>query len=125
MEQTQLLIIDPQVDFCDPSGALYVTGADTDSTRLATFIKKSLDYIDDIRVTLGSHQPIHIAHPICWVNNRAENPNPFTIISLEDVEGKDAVWFASNPGWQKRQVEYVRALNDGGRYVLCIWLSIV
>ena len=33
--QTQLLIIDPQVDFCDPAGALSVAGADQDMKRLA------------------------------------------------------------------------------------------
>ncbi len=30
-----LLVIDPQNDFCDPSGALFVPGAPTDVARLA------------------------------------------------------------------------------------------
>ena len=58
---TQLLIIDPQFDFCDPTGALYVKGAEHDIARLATLINRAKDYIDDVRVTLDSHQPVHIA----------------------------------------------------------------
>ena len=33
--QVQLLVIDPQIDFCDPGGALSVAGADQDMARLA------------------------------------------------------------------------------------------
>jgi nicotinamidase-related amidase len=119
--KTQLLIIDPQVDFCDLTGALFVKGADEDSKRLASMITRSLDMIEDMRVTLDSHQPVHIAHPICWVDKNGNHPNPFTIIGVSDVEGKDPAWKAFNPAWQNRQVEYVKALATGGRYILCIW----
>jgi len=118
---TQLLIIDPQRDFCNPDGALFVPDADQDSIRLGKFISRSLDMLDDIRVTLDSHQPVHIAHPICWIDAAGKHPNPFTIISEEDVTGINPAWKASNPGWQTRQVEYVKALKAGGRYLLCIW----
>jgi nicotinamidase-related amidase len=119
--KTQLLIIDPQVDFCHPQGALYVKGAEEDCLRLSKFLDRTIDMIDDIRVTLDSHQPVHIAHPICWIDAKGNHPAPFTLISLEDVEGKNPKWKAFNPAWQTRQVEYVRALKAGNRYVLCIW----
>jgi len=117
----QLLIIDPQIDFCDPKGALSVKGADQDMVRLAAMIKKHHASIDDIRVTLDSHQKIHIAHPICWVDAQGKHPAPFTLITEADVAGSSPKWKAYNPAWQKRQVDYVKALSTGGRYVLVIW----
>lgn len=117
----QLLIIDPQIDFCEPQGALYVKGAEEDSARLGKMISRSLDSLDDIRITLDSHQPVHIAHPLCWVDKDGNHPTPFTIISEEDVEGKNPKWTAFNPAWRQRQIDYVKALKAGGRYVLCIW----
>jgi hypothetical protein len=38
-----LLVIDPQVDFCDPKGNLYVNGADKDMVRLADMVNKYSD----------------------------------------------------------------------------------
>lgn len=117
----QLLIIDPQVDFCDPKGALYVKGAEKDMENLAAMITAHGDKIDDIRVTLDSHQKVHIAHPICWVDSQGNHPAPFTLISEADVTGSSPKWKAYNPAWQKRQLDYVKALKAGGRYVLVIW----
>jgi len=120
-KNTQLLIIDPQVDFCHPDGALVVAGAKDDSARLAKMVSRTLDLFDEIRLTLDSHQPVHIAHPICWVDANGNHPAPFTLISEEDVVGRNPKWKAFNPAWQARQVDYVKALKAGNRYVLCIW----
>jgi len=119
--KTQLLVIDPQVDFCRPDGALYVKGAEKDADRLAKLINRGLDLFDEIRVTLDSHQPVHIAHPISWVDKNGNHPKPFTLIAVEDVTGASPKWKAFHPAWQQRQVAYVEALKAGGRYVLCIW----
>jgi len=119
--KTQLLVIDPQVDFCRPDGTLYVEGAEDDARRLAGLISRSLDLLDEIHVTLDSHQPVHVAHPICWVDGRGNHPAPFTLVTVEDVTGPSPRWKASDPAWQQRQVAYVEALKAGGRYVLCIW----
>lgn len=121
IKNIQLLVIDPQVDFCDPKGALYVNGADKDMERLAAMLDKHGDKIDDIRVTLDSHQQLHIAHPIFWVDSQGNHPSPFTVITEDDVVGSKAKWRAFNPAFQKRQVDYVKALKTGGRYLLVIW----
>lgn len=114
-----LLTIDPQVDFCDPSGALAVAGADKDMERLSKMVIKHKEKIDDIRVTLDSHQLVHIAHPIFWVDSNGNHPNPFTPISLEDVQkGKYKTY---NPAFQKRALDYVEKLERNGRYSLFIW----
>ena len=114
-----LLVIDPQKDFCDPDGALYVQGAENDMSRLAKMVKDNINMIDGINVTLDSHQTVHIAHPIWWLNSKGEHPDPFTLITAEDV--KKGTWRATNPAMQDHSEQYVKSLEDNGRYVLCIW----
>ena len=114
------LIIDPQVDFCDPTnGTLFVPGADRDSVRLANLITRLKRKIDDIHVTLDSHHLLDVAHPLFWIDSNGNQPNPFTIISKDDVI--NGVWNTRNPGWRERAIEYVTALETNGRYPLCIW----
>lgn len=119
MKKTHLITIDPQVDFCDPKGALFVTGADKDMERLAAFINANQQRISEIHCTLDSHQVIHIAHPIFWANSKCENPTPFTVITVEDVT--NGSWRPFHPGLQQYAQNYVETLKKNGRYALCIW----
>lgn len=121
MKKIQLLVIDPQIDFCDPKGALYVSGGEKDMHRLAEMVRKHAGAIDDIRVTLDSHQELHIAHPIMWVDSKGNHPAPFTLIQEDDVIGSNPKWKAFNPGFQQRQADYIKTLKANGKYVLCIW----
>jgi len=114
-----LLTIDPQNDFCDPNGSLYVNGAEKDMDRLASMLIKHKEKIDDVRVTLDSHQVVHVAHPIFWVDSNGNHPSPFTPISLEDV--KNGKYKTYNPSFQSRAESYVRKLEENGRYSLFIW----
>jgi len=115
----ELLIIDAQNDFCDPKGSLFVNGADQDSIRLAKMIKRLKNRIDDIHVTLDTHHFIDIAHPIFWVDSNGNHPNPFTLITMDDIN--NGVWRTTNPSFMKRATEYVETLSKNSRYVLCIW----
>lgn len=118
--RVELLIIDPQIDFCDPArGALYVPGAEHDMRRLAAMIIRLKDKIDDIHVTLDSHHFVHIAHPIFWKDSRGHNPPPFTKITRRDVE--EGVWTTAQPGLYRRALDYVRQLEANSRYDLTIW----
>lgn len=118
----QLLVIDPQNDFCKPNGSLYVEGADDDMKRLAAMINRLGGKIDDIHITMDSHHQIDIAHPIFWVETATGNsPNPFTIISAADV--KSGKFITRHPGMLDRATEYVEALAVNKRYPLCIWPS--
>lgn len=116
---THLVMIDPQNDFCDPQGALFVPGAQDDMKRLARFIHRMQDRLDQIHCTLDSHQTIHIAHPIFWTGADGKHPAPFTIISAEDV--KNGVWRTTHPALQAHGVNYTATLAANGRYPLCIW----
>lgn len=115
MTNTHLVIIDPQNDFCDPHGALFVPGAKEDMERLAQFIRANVERIDDIHVTLDSHHYLDVAHPAMWSNAANEHPAPFTIIRPEDVE--KGVWKPLLP----ELAQYVKQLEANGRYPLCIW----
>ena len=65
IKRVHLLIIDPQHDFCDKSGALFVQGADEDmKVRLPKMITRLGAKLDDIHVTLDCHHLIDVAHPI-------------------------------------------------------------
>lgn len=125
MKKTHLFIVDPQNDFCTPVGpggekaALLVGGADADMKRLSGFINKNQSRISEIHCTLDSHQAIHIAHPTFWVDSKGNRPNPFTLITADDV--KKGTWRAFNPRWQARAQAYVDTLAVNNRYVLCIW----
>jgi nicotinamidase/pyrazinamidase len=118
-KKIHLVCIDPQVDFCDPKGNLYVKGADKDMERLAAMVKRLKHKIDDIHVTLDSHHLVHIAHPIFWKDAAGQNPKPFTIISAQDV--RSGTWTTAKPRLFKQAKEYVETLEKNGRYPLCIW----
>jgi len=120
-KRIDLLIIDPQNDFCKPDGSLCVAGADKDMERLAKMVVRGKDKIDFIRITLDSHHYCHIAHPIWWHDKAGNPPNPFTIISYDDVSGDNPKWRTKNPSFAKRSIEYIKKLQDNGRYPLCIW----
>ncbi len=119
-QRIELLIIDPQVDFCDPKkGALYVPGAEHDMNRMAAMVRRLKNKIDDIHVTLDSHHFIHIAHPIFWKDSRGQHPPVFTSISSTDVE--EGVWTPTVPSLYRRALDYVHKLEQNGRYALTIW----
>ncbi len=117
---THLMIIDPQNDFCDIDGAaLPVPGANEDMKRLASFVDRLSADIDEIHVTLDSHRPVDIAHPIWWVDSAGQSPSPYTTISADDI--KNGVWSTRIPDFQKRSLAYAEQLEGNGNYQICIW----
>jgi len=111
---TCLLIIDPQVDFCE-GGALPVKGATADLGRLAKMISKHRDNIDSIQITMDSHYHFHIAHSCWW----KENPIPYTVISAEDVD--KGTWTPHYPSLRDWALYYTKQLQINNRYQLRIW----
>lgn len=76
-----------------------------------------MEMISKIAFSIDTHQPFQIFHPCWWIDDKGENPAPFTVISLDDLnKGK---WKAIiNPIWSR---EYVENLEKQGNYQLCIW----
>jgi nicotinamidase/pyrazinamidase len=117
--KVNLVMIDPQNDFCSPNGALYVLNAEKDMERLAKMIDRIGDKLDDIHVTLDSHRTMDIAHPLYWINSNGEHPKPFTIITMDEV--KNGKWQPTVPSYRNRALNYVETLKVNGRYDLIIW----
>lgn len=117
----QLLGIDCQEDFVNSiTGSLYVPGADIGIQKITDFIKRKGSSIDDINMTLDSHRTQHIAHSSFWRDpNNGDHPNPFTIITKQDVE--NGKWCTTSPGMQRWAAEYTAQLERGGKYPLIIW----
>jgi nicotinamidase-related amidase len=117
-----LFIIDPQNDFCDPTGTLFVPGAQEDCKRISDFISQKANKIIGIQTTLDTHHQHDIAHPILWVDSTGQHPAPFTIITPEDVKaGKWMPIHGVNSELRQHMIEYTSKLKANGRYPLCIW----
>jgi len=112
-----LLIIDMQVDFCHREGSLYVPGAEDDVRRTIEFIYRNADQISQISCSLDSHVPQQIFSPNWWVDAEGSHPEPFTIITAEEVEAGH--WSPLlMPQWSR---EYVRQLEEQAKKQLTIW----
>lgn len=80
----QLLIIDPQNDFCDIAGAaLPVAGASADLHRLAGFVDTVP--LHGITVTLDSHASVAVERTTFWTDAQGNAPAPFTWVTSRDV----------------------------------------
>lgn len=124
----QLLVIDPQNDFCDlpatycPAGSapsLPVAGAHADMQRLAAFIRAQADQLDAITVTLDSHQRFDIAHPGFWQTGAGAEVAPFTPIAAAQVRAGD--FAPRDAAALPRTLAYLDALEAQGRYTLMVW----
>jgi len=117
--KVHLLAIDCQNDFSSPKGNLFVPGADGDMDRLSKFINRVGKKIDRIHATLDSHKVMQVFHSAFWVNSKNEHPQPFTVISVDDV--RKSVWQTTLLGLRKRGIDYVEELSTKGKYPLIIW----
>ena len=131
---TQLLVIDPQNDFCDVPAAwrpvdpltgatvapaLPVAGAHADMQRTAAFIRAAGAALDEIVVTLDSHHQVDIAHPTFWRQANGDDVTPFTQVTAEQVRAGD--YQPRDPAALPRTLAYLDALEAGGRYTLMVW----
>jgi nicotinamidase-related amidase len=129
-----LVAIDVQNTFCIPGFELFVggrsgTGAVEDNRRLCEFIYRNMNVITRILPTMDTHQAMQIFHPVFWVNERGEHPEPFTLISVEDVEKgrwKFNSAFGQSYGIDEQYayrylLHYTKTLEKGGKYELTIW----
>ena len=130
----QLLLIDPQNDFCDlpadwrPTDAatgapiqpaLPVAGAHADMLRLAHLIREGAGGISAITVTLDSHHRLDIAHPTFWRGRDDGIVTPFTPITAAQVRAGD--YQPRDPAALPRTLAYLDELEQRGRYTLMVW----
>lgn len=113
-----VLIIDPQIDFY-PGGSLAIPTANEDSERIAEFIRRHSNQIENIHITLDSHHKLHIAHGAFWTNENGESPSPFTLVHHADIVANK--WTPKNSALRQHALDYTAALEKKGRFVLIIW----
>lgn len=112
-----LVNVDFQVDFVFPNGALPVTNALGDVERTVDWIFRNLDQLTTIASSIDSHIPVQIFYPTWWVDANGNMPDPYTMITLKDVE--DGKWKpVVDPVWTRN---YLTELDRGGKKTLMIW----
>ncbi len=130
-----LLLVDVQKDFHPPHGSLAIPKADEDAARIAAFIRQHGAKIDRIVATLDSHHKLHIANPCAWQDPvSGKPPPPFTLIHHDDIvkgkwvphpkielHPKELTAFPHVKSMKEYVLEYTKALEAKGRFVLCIW----
>jgi nicotinamidase-related amidase len=129
-----LVAVDVQNTFCVPGFELFVggrsgIGAVEDNRRLCAFLYRNLASITRVIPTMDTHRAMQIFHPVWLVDGRGEHPDPFTLVSVEDVER--GVWrfneaVAPSLGRtaedaQQQLLHYVRRLAAGGKFALTVW----
>ncbi len=129
-----LIAVDVQNTFCIPGFELFVggrsgTGAVEDNRRLTEFIYRNLHVITEIVPTMDTHQAMQIFHSIFFVNEKGDHPEPYTLISVDDIrEGrwkfnKKLTHDVSYAGEYIEQqiLHYTEELTKSGKYELTVW----
>ncbi len=129
--RTCLLLVDVQNTFCTPGFELVVAGAEADNRRLCAFIYRNLALLTTIVLTLDTHSPFQIFHPLVWIDADGRRPTPGTIITAEDTEAgrwridprlSQALTDPHLPRLDDAYARYyTRRLAERGRYPLTIW----
>lgn len=117
-KRIRLLLVDPQNDFHDypvsegqrEVPALPVKNAMGDLERLVKFILTNAGRIDEIQVTLDSHGAYDIGHASWWLNRENDEPQPFILITAEDV--LSGIWKARDPAMQAWTEYYIRRIGS-------------
>lgn len=129
-----LILVDVQNTFCIPGFELFIggrsgLGAVEDNTRLTKFIYRNLSSITEIVPTMDTHQAMQIFHSIFFVNDEGEHPEPYSLISVDDIEnGKWRFNYKLNHSLpynseyiEKHLLHYTQELKKLGKYELTIW----
>lgn len=115
-KDTALLLIDPQNDFCDSeNGALGVSGAEEDCKKIYNDLITG--YVDNIFVTMDTHYPFDISHPVFWTDKDGYHPEPLTVIKSSEIGDK---WYPAE-GYEEWAKRYVKILEEQGEYDHIIW----
>ena len=132
--RTCLVVVDVQNTFCTPGFELFVggrsgTGALDDSRRLCEFVYRNLGAITQVVPTLDTHQALQIFHSVFLVDADGNHPQPFTLVTLDDVQSGRwrvdaavAEGLGLDPDYASAHLRhYVETLAVGGKYSLTVW----
>lgn len=132
---TTLVLIDAQLDFCNPLGSLFVAGrsgdgAIVDCATTAEFIYCNLGTITNVVPTMDTHFAYQIFFPSFWLGRDGKHPAPHTTITTDQIRSGEfkpnpamAKWLCGgNYVWLLKYVEhYTAELEKAGKYTLYLW----
>ena len=98
---------------------LPVEGAWKNAENTAKFIQQNIESINKVILTFDTHEKYDVAHSLFWINENGEHPEPFTLISHNDV--KEGKWKPVDSKLYHRMLEYTEQLESSGKLQLCIW----
>ncbi len=109
--------IDLQVDFIRDDGSLKVAGALDDLRRFINYLYGTAEDISGLLFSLDQHLPWMIFFATWWKNKAGKHPDPFTMITEEDVQA--GVWLPQlEKDWS---LNYPTHLKETGQTPLIIW----
>lgn len=112
-----LLLVDAQVDFIHPQGALSVPGAVEDTRRIIEWLYRNLKSVSAIAASLDSHIPLQIFYPTWWADADGAHPAPYTTITADQV--RTGHWRPLyEVDWSR---QYVDKLGQQAKKDLMIW----
>jgi len=112
-----LLLVDFQIDFCHPDGALAVPGAVDDLRRTIELIYTKAERFKTLVISLDSHLTYQIFYPTWWVDEAGNHPAPHTVIDSASVRAgkfkplREVAW----------SLRYVEELEQKAQKALYIW----
>ncbi len=116
-ERVLLLLVDCQIDFIHPDGALSVPGAVEDTRRTIEWLYRRLDRVTTIAASLDSHTPIQIFYPTWWISADGAPPEAYTVITAEEAAaGRWRPLY--QPQWS---LDYLARLEQQAKKSLMIW----
>jgi nicotinamidase-related amidase len=107
-EKNLLLVIDPQYDFCNTKGTLYVPGAERATKELCKWMAQERKNISHIIVTQDTHRSYHIGHSMYW----EQTPESYTEITSGDV--RSGKYTPVNSEKTEEVIKYLEALEKRG-----------
>ena len=129
-----VLAVDIQNTFCIPDFELFIagrsgTGAVDDCRRLCEWIYRNLGEITQIFPSLDTHHAMQVFHAIWLVDEHGNHPDPYTLVSAQDVatgrwqmNAAVAEALGIDVDYADRHLTYyTRRLAEGGKYDLTIW----
>ena len=119
-EKIAVVLVDYQHDFVDPAGTLYVPGAQDDIVRFLKWFYMNAHKITSGYASMDTHLPFQIFFNSWWRNPKTgEHPQPFTVITEEDVT-KELVVPVFRQDWDWSH-QYVHLLKEKVKKDLMIW----
>jgi hypothetical protein len=113
-----LIAIDIQNDFMPDIGSLPVPGAKEDVARLTRFMYDNMEGLTDVMCSIDTHYPMQIFHPAMWTGKNGGNPDPYTMITYDDVA--NGTWRITG-GDPKVVSRCLKALAAAGKVGVLVW----